>query len=367
MLRILHTEWSDGWGGQERRIMSDLVGMTNRGHRVFLVTRPRCRIGEEARLAGIPVFYLPMRRILDLASAVRLAAILRRERIEVVNTHSGVDSWIGGFAAKLAGTPVLIRTRHLHLPLKRSWLNFIHYFPDRIVACGESTRNLLVQECGFPDDKVISIPTGIDFSGFIPLRSRAQVRAELGLPQEAFVILMAGIIRSVKRHEVALRAMAQLSARIGSPYLVLAGDGPLTESMKRLAEEIGIAERVLFLGYRNDIADLMGAADCLLLTSRSEGVPQAVTQALGIGLPVVATAVGGVPELVHDRRTGLLVPAEDVAAIADALEYLFLHPEEAKELARQGREHARSHYSLEAMLERTEREYQTLLEERKRP
>jgi len=221
-----------------------------------------------------------------------------------------------------------------------------------------------VQECGFSDDKVISIPTGINFSGFTPCRSRAQVRAELGLPQDAFVILMAGIIRSVKRHEVALRAMAQLSTRIGSSYLILAGDGPLTESMKQLAEEVGIVDKVIFLGYRNDIADLMGAADCLLLTSRSEGAPQAVTQALGAGLPVVATAVGGVPELVHDRRTGLLVPAEDVTGITNALEYIFQHPEEAKELARQGREHARSHYSLEAMLERTELEYQTLLEER---
>lgn len=365
-MRILHTEWSDGWGGQERRIMSDLVGMAGRGHRVFLVTRPRCRIGEEARGAGIQVLHLPMRNNLDLASVARLASILRKERIEIVNTHSGVDSWIGGLAAKLAGTPVLVRTRHLHLPLKRSWLNFVHYLPDRIIACGESMRNFLVRECAFPDGTVVSIPTGIDFSRLVPGRSRAQVRADLALPRDAFVVLMVGIIRGVKRHEVALRAIAQLAARIGSPYLVLAGDGPMTETMKQLAGDLGIAERVKFLGHRSDVADLLGAADCLLLTSRSEGVPQAVTQALGAGLPVVATAVGGVPELVHDRRTGLLVAPEDVAAVADALEYLFRHPEAAEELAQHGREHAFAHYSLEAMLEHTEQEYRAMLEEKKR-
>ncbi|MDD5403884.1 MAG: glycosyltransferase [Sulfuricella sp.] len=364
-MRILHTEWSDGWGGQERRIMSDLAGMAGRGHQVYLATRRHCRIGEEARRAGIPVIHLPMRGNLDLASVMRLAGWLRKEKIDVVNTHSGVDSWVGGLAAKLAGTPALVRTRHLHLPLKRGWLNFVHYLPDRIAACGESTRDFLVGECGFPRQAVVSIPTGIDFPRFAPQRKRAQVRADLALPQDAFLVLMVGIIRAVKRHEVALRALQHLTGRIDA-HLAVAGDGPMMQDMKRLAEELGIAGRVHFLGHRDDVADLMGAADCLLLTSRSEGVPQAVTQALGLGLPVVATAVGGVPELVKDGQTGLLVPAENPDAAAAALEHLARHPETARELARNGRAHALAHYSLQAMLDKTEQEYRAVLREKGR-
>ncbi|MHB9118107.1 MAG: glycosyltransferase [Burkholderiales bacterium] len=360
-MRILHTEWSDGWGGQERRIMSDLTGMARRGHTVYLVTRRHARIGEEARRAGIPVYDLPLRSNLDLVSVVRLAWLLRALRIDIVNTHSGVDSWIGGLAAKLARTPALVRTRHLHLPLKRSWRNFVHYLQDRLVTCGETMRAFLIRDYGFPEREVVSIPTGIDFSSFVPRRDRAAVRQALGVPEDAYLVLMVGIVRAVKRHEVALRAVHLLRGRVANIRLLAAGDGPMIEDMRRLAEELGIAGQVGFLGQRDDVADLMGAADCLLLTSRSEGIPQAVTQALGSGLPVVATAVGGVPELVRDGATGLLVPAENPAAVADALERLARHPEFAQQLARQGREHVLAHYSLQAMLDATEREYLSLL------
>lgn len=342
--------------------MSDLTGMAGRGHEVFLAARPHGRIAREARSKGFPVLHLPMRHNLDWVSIARLARFLRRERIDVVNTHSGVDSWIGGIAARLARRPVLVRTRHLHLPLHRHWLNFVHYLPERIVSCGETMRELLVRECRFPEAQVVSIPTGVDFSRFAPARGREAVRRELALPEDAFVILMVGVIRAVKRHEVALRAVQSLARRIENARLVIAGDGPMSGDMQRLARELGIAGGVSFLGHRDDVADLMGAADCLLLTSRSEGVPQAVTQALGLGLPVVATAVGGVPELVGHESGGLLVPPEDPEAAAAAIERLARDPELARKLARRGREHVLARYSLEAMLERTEREYAALLE-----
>ena len=365
-MRILHTEWSDGWGGQERRIMSDLTGMISRGHQVFLVTRPHARIGEEARRAGIPVFHLALRGNLDLVSVIKLARLLRRKRIDVVNTHSGIDSWVGSLAAKLARTPVLVRTRHLHLPLKRNWHNFVHYLPDRFLTCGETMREFLVRDHGFPSQEVVSIPTGIDFSTFSPQRSRPEVRQALGVAEDDFVVLMVGIVRAVKRHEIALRALHLLHGRLANVRLVVAGDGPMIEDMRRLAAQLGISGQIDFLGHRDDVADLMGAADCLLLTSRSEGIPQAVTQALGLGLPVVATAVGGVPELVKDGLTGLLVPAENVETVADALEHLARHPEIARELAHGGRAHAHAHYSLQAMLDRTEQEYLSLLKARGR-
>jgi glycosyltransferase involved in cell wall biosynthesis len=366
-MRVLHTEWSDGWGGQERRVMSDLVGMRERGHQVFLVTRPGTRIGKEAELAGIPVFRLAMASNLDLISVVRLALLLRRQNIEVVNTHSGVDTWVGSLAAKLARVPALVRSRHLHLPLKRSWLNFVHYLPDALVASGETMRGYLIKDCGFPAPKVVSIPTGIRFESLAPLRDRAAVRKELGVAAEAFLILMVGVIRGVKRHELALRALHVLVETVPGAQLVLAGEGPMRPDMERLAEQLGLADRVLFLGQRSDVGDLMNAADVLLLTSRSEGVPQAVTQALGLGLPVVATAVGGVPELVTHEQTGQLVPPEDVPAVAAALARVVQDIEWAKQLGAKGREHVRSRFSLDAMLDSTEGLYRTLLNGRGTP
>jgi glycosyltransferase involved in cell wall biosynthesis len=362
-MRILHTEWSEGWGGQERRVMADLVGMGERGHSMYLATRPQARIAAEARAAGITVVTLPMRGNADLVSIARLARYLRAHRIQVVNTHSGVDSWIGALAAKLARVPALVRTRHLHLPLRRGWSNFVHFLPDTVITCGQAMQQLLVRDCGFPEDRVVSIPTGIDFPRFTPSASRDATRQELGIDEHSFVVLMVGIIRGVKRHEVALRAFKEFSRGNPNTRLLLAGEGPMRSDMERLAKELAISDRVIFLGHREDIPDLMAAADVLLLTSRSEGIPQAISQAMGTGLPVIATMVGGVPELIVNEVTGLLVPPENPPAVAAALQRVAADPEAARDLAGRGRSHALSKLSLQAMLDRTESEYRRLLQE----
>lgn len=365
-MRVLHTEWSDGWGGQEHRVLGEMRGLAGRGHTITLVTRPQCRIRTEAEKVGIPVALLPLRRASDLASIVALRRLLRERSIEVVHTHSGVDTWIASVAAKWAGTPVLLRTRHLNLPLQRNWLNFVHYLPDRIITCGDAMRTQLIETAGFPAGQLISIATGIDFDEFRPGNPRESVRAALGIAAADFIVLMVGIIRRVKRHEVALRAFQRLLPELSHARLVLAGDGPIRPEIERLAAELNVAGRVQFLGFRNDVADLMGASDLLLLTSQSEGVPQAVTQALGLGLPVVATRVGGVPELIQHERTGLLIPPEDPEAAAVAILRCAHEPETARRLGVAGREHALAHFSLKAMLDKVERLCLDLLSEKKR-
>lgn len=356
---ILHTEWSDGWGGQERRVLAEMIGMRERGHRLLLATRASAQLGERARAAGIEVVTLPFAGKFHPPTIRGLVRLIRERNIELVSTHSGIDSWVGGIAARLAGVK-LVRTRHLDLPLKRRWYNFVHYLPHALVSCGETMRGHLVEGCGFPASEVVSIPTGIDFARFAPSRSREDVRAALGFGDET-VILMVGVIRAVKRHEIALRALAQLCATHPSVRLVLAGEGPMRAAMESLAQTLGLGDAITFLGHRDDVPDLMAASDVLLLTSRSEGVPQAVTQGLGLGMPVVATAVGGVPELVIDQQTGLLVPPENVEAVVAALARLIEAPAFARQLGEAGAKHVRAHFSSAAMLDATEQLYARLL------
>lgn len=361
LLRILHTEWSDGWGGQEQRVVSEMAGMLQRNHHMVLATRPQCRIAKKASDRGIPLLLMDMKGKFDLRTILKLARFLKQEHIQVVNTHSSIDSWIGSLAAKLAGTPVLVRTRHINLPLKRNWLNFVHYLPDAIVTCGEAMRRQLTDRYGFPANQLANIPTGIDFTRSQPSKSRDEARHALGLARHAYVVLMVGIMRGVKRHEVALRAFRELATAHPEAELLLAGEGPMLPDMQRLASELGIADKVRFLGHREDVPDLMTAADLLLLTSRSEGVPQAVAQALGLGLPVVATAVGGVPELVIHEKTGLLVPPENPKATAEAMLRLVNNPLFATQLGQEGRRRVLSEFNLNSMLDKTEHLFEALL------
>lgn len=351
-LSILHTEWSDGWGGQERRIISEMIGMKARGHRMILVCRDDAQILEKAMDAGLEAFTLPFAGKFDLRTIMPLVQMIRSEKIDLVNTHSGKDSWAGGLAAYYSSTP-LVRTRHLNIPLQRSWHNFIHKLPAAIVTCGERMRTQLIQN-GFPESQLVNIPTGIDFEQFTPKQSREAVRAALNIPQHAKVVLMTGIVRAVKRHELALRVWQELLKTYPDAVLLIAGDGPLRHDMEKLAQTLGIAGQVQFLRHREDIPDLMQAADFALLTSRSEGVPQAVTQALGMGLPTVATHVGGVSELIIDEQTGLLAPAEDQAAILAQLLRLFADADLASKLAAGGQHHVQQNFSAQVMLDRTE-------------
>ena len=365
-LTILHTEWSDGWGGQERRIFSEMQGMRERGYRILLATRSGCTLAQKAGEIGLPVSLFAFSGKFDLTTVMQLRRLIREQNIDIVSTHSGIDSWVGGMAARLAGVR-LVRTRHLNLPLKRSWHNFVHFLPHRIVTCGQATLESLRDEQGFPPAQLASIPTGIDFRQFCPCRTREAVRAELGLSdssaQTCFIVLMAAVIRAVKRHEVAIDAFAAFHHEHPDTLLLLAGEGPMRAQVELMCAQRGVADAVRFLGHREDIPDLMAAADVLILTSRSEGVPQVVTQAMGLGLPVIATAVGGVPELVIDGKTGLLVAPEQAQRVATALCRLYDDENLREQLSMAGREHALAHFSKDVMLDSTEALYAQLCQD----
>ncbi len=307
-----------------------------------------------------------MRGKADLRAIRALIRFCRRESVDILHTHSGIDSWVGGIAAKFAGVPA-VRTRHLFLPLKYNPINFVHYLFDRFFALGETMRNMLVKECGFPPEKVINIPTGIDFESFAPRYSRQEIRSTLKINDDVFVVLTVAVIRGVKRHDVALKAFKILHTKFPTSLYLIAGEGPMRPDMERLASELGIDGAVRFLGHRTDVADLMRAADVMLLTSRSEAQSQALTQSIGLGLPVVATAVGGVPEVVLHEKTGLLVPPDDPDRTASGLLRIAEEPMFAKSLGEQGKAHALQHYSLKVMLDRSEEVYKQLCPGSTRP
>ena len=189
----------------------------------------------------------------------------------------------------------------------------------------------------------------------------------LGIADDVFVVLTVAVIRGVKRHDVALRAFKILLATFPNSRYLIAGEGPMRSDMERLASELGIDDAVRFLGHRTDVADLIRAADVMLLTSRSEAQSQALTQSIGLGLPAVATAVGGVPEVILHEKTGLLVPPDDPERTASALLRIAQNPAFAATLSAQGKMHAQQHYSLEVMLDQSEAVYRQLLAAHNRP
>ncbi|MFH1091883.1 MAG: glycosyltransferase [Pseudomonadota bacterium] len=278
-LKVLHTEWSDGLGGQEMRILLEAKTIAALGHQVTILSRPGCRIVDQARETGLRVIETPMRESYDLPALFRLVMLFRRERFNVINTHSSVDSWLASAAAKLTRAPVLVRTRHLSVPVSDHFLNFVYRWPDGIVVTAEATRRRLIEVNRIDPERIATIPTGVDLNRFHPDLDPGDIRARLGLAPGLRVATMVAVLRSWKRHEVFLEAAAELAANRPELRFLVVGEGPRRPHIEEKIRELNLGQKVIMTGHRLDIPEILAISDVTALTSESsEGVPQSVLQ-----------------------------------------------------------------------------------------
>jgi glycosyltransferase involved in cell wall biosynthesis len=360
-LTIFHTEWSDGWGGQEIRIVEEARGVAERGHRVVVAARPHCRILAKAREAGLETRQLEMQRAFDGRAVRRLGDMLRQERADILVTHSSPDSWIGAFAAKRAGVK-LVRTRHLSSKVPTHPLNIIYRLPDAVVTTGESVRRQLIEHSRLREDRVVSIPTGVDLEKFSPRPPDLAAKRRLGLPEGCKVATIVAVLRRFKRHELFLEAARTLSKKHKDYKFLIVGDGPRRADIEQAIGEYHLTECVLMTGHLDDVRPVLSFSDVVVLSSGwGEGVPQALAQALAMARPAVATDVGSVSELVRDGQTGLLVPKEDAEALAAAMERMVHQTEFASACGRRARQHVVENFSREKMITDTLALYERLM------
>lgn len=353
-MRIVHTESSCAWGGQEIRVLSEMAGMVARGHQLTLLCPGEARIHGEAQTRGIEVQALPVARK-NLKGLLALRRALSQLNPDVIVTHSSTDSWLSALATSFGPVaPPLVRIRHISAPVSRNLASRWLYgsAAARVVTTGESLREALIDSLGLSPSAVVSIPTGIDLKRFAP-RDRFEVRRQLGLVEQGAIVGIVATLRSWKGHRYLLEAFGGVSD--SDVRLVIVGDGPGRDNLHRQAEELGIADRVIMTGNQRDVAPWLSALDVFALPSyANEGVPQALMQAQASGLPVISTPVGAIPEIVVDGLTGLLVPPRDVNALRDALERLLGDSELRGRLGAAGLTQARERYSDEVMINRME-------------
>ena len=355
-LRIAHTESSNGWGGQEIRILTEAAGFIARGHDVTVYATPGSRLAAEAPRFGVPVVALP---IGDKRAGGVLAMLraLRARPVDIVNAHSSTDTWLAALAcrwmrARGHAVPALVRTRHVSVPVANNratrWL--YRKATSRVVTTGDLLRDALIRDVGIDASRVFSVPTGIDprrHAGF----ERAAVRAALGLPADAPLVGIVATLRSWKGHRYLVDALSRL--RHADARLVIVGDGPQRKALQQQVETAGMGARVTFAGQQQDVAPWFAALDVFALPSyANEGVPQALLQAMFAGVPVVTTDAGAIPEIAHPRTTALVVPREDANALAAAIDTLLDDRALGLRLAGNARELVAGRYTQNAMLDR---------------
>lgn len=366
-LSIVHTENSDGWGGQEIRILTEARGMQDRGHRMTLIAPPEAPIVAAARRLGIPTVPLAMRkkRLPDLWALRRWLASNRR-RVDVLNTHSSTDSWLGAIACgSMADAPPIVRTRHVSTivnnHLSTRWLYC--RATAHIVTAGEALRRQLAHDNRIPLERMTSVPTGIDLARFVP-GSAVDARRRLGLPEQPTLGIVA-TLRDWKGHEYLFEAIVLARQAWAGWNIVVVGDGPYRAKLDARLGPLALAERVRFVGQQDDVVPWLQALDLFVLPSYGdEGVPQAIMQAMACGVAVVSTPVGAIREAVEHDVTGLLVAPRSAEALAAALARLRDDSALRARFAVAARARAERDFGIDRMLDGMEAVFRRVLVQR---
>jgi glycosyltransferase involved in cell wall biosynthesis len=353
-MHIVHTESSQGWGGQEIRILSEAEGLRARGHRVTLAAPASSRVHVEAQRRGLETADLPLARK-SLRGVVAFRRWLAAHPVDVINTHSSTDSWIAAVACStLKAAPAIVRTRHVSVPVANNAATRWLYtgVTRHIVTTGETLRRQLIEENRFPPERLTSVPTGIDSRRFAP-GDRAAARAATGLPADQMLVGIVATLRSWKGHRYLVDAFARLADERAS--LVIVGGGPQREAIEAQVRSLGLGARVVLAGDQADVLPWLQSLDVFALPSyANEGVPQALVQAMLCGLACVTTDIGAIPEAARDGETAIVVPPQDVDALAQGLARLVAEPALRQRLGQAAREHCMRQFDYEAMLDRME-------------
>lgn len=322
---------------------------------------------QELSDAGVEMLGLGRSGRFDVWIWAKLFRHLRRERIDVLHAHKfGSNIW-AVVIGRLAGTPVIVAHEHSWTyegqPLRRfldRWL--IGTGASRFVAVSQADRRLMTEVEKIPPRKTVFIPNGVPTP---PPPSGAVDRAQLGLADDDLVVVAVGTLRPVKRYDVLVRAAALLAPAVPKLRVLLVGDGDEVERLRELARELGAADVVRFAGHRTDVADVLAVCDAAVCCSDREGSPLSVMEYMEAGLPVVGTAVGGVPDLIEPGVNGLLVPRRDPQALADALAELLGDLPRARAWGAAARARRRAEFDIDVLVRRIEQLYDDLLDERR--
>jgi glycosyltransferase involved in cell wall biosynthesis len=334
------------------------------------ITLSVCLISEmgplvrEFEAIGIPVYFLPKRSRNDLSVIFRLAALWKKNRFDLIHTHLFTADLWGRLAGFLSWVPI-VSTSHTtsdpNIGHLGRWLDRILDRRNNAVICvSKAVLKYRIHEAGFDPKKIHLIENGIDLDRFRETASKGEMETRLRLPLGRRWAVIVGRLVPLKGHRFLIEALSLLTKDFAQLGLLVVGDGEEEKSLRALTEALGLSERVVFLGLRRDIPDILGISEVLVLPSSREGLPIVLLEAMAASLPVVVTPVGGIPEVVMEGKTGIFVTQEP-GSIAQALRWIFENFDSARTMGKNARLLIEERYDIRTVAGRYESLYRAIL------
>lgn len=332
-------------------------------------------LGEQAERLGFPVDVLHRRDSLyNLCTTYSLFRYLKARRFLIVQSSLFRANFHARIAAKLAGVPVIIAEEHgEHYQFNRAKLlpymltdNILSLLTDKIICCAQEMRKSLTQIEHISPDKIEVIFNAINEKELIPQKTKDQMKKELGIDKDSVVIGTVGTLSLAKAQDMLLRAFAEIARDfVDQAVLLVVGDGPRKSELQEYARELGIARKVLFTGSRLDIADLLNAMDMFVLSSKKEGLPITLLEAMYMGVPCIVPRIGGIPEVIADGKNGYLFAFADAADLSRKMQTVLKSREAAQAVAEAAREKVRIDFLSQRYARQLEKLHHQLLSKKK--
>jgi len=359
-INVLHLITSLNIGGTEKYLLTIAKTQKIRYNLSVGFLKERGEIAEELEREKISVY--------NLGNLWRLHRFLKEKKIHLLHTHLYRANILGRFIGRTARVPIIISSQRSI----DDWKKFYHIWFDRwssrfadcVIANSKAAEKVLINREKIPKEKIKVIYSGIEIDTLTPRKNQEEVKRSLGLGNDAVIIGCATRLHTEKGVQYIPAIGQRLKGRIPKLKILVIGDGPLRDKMKREIESLQLTDSVILLGWRKDIADLLSVMDVFFLPSEEESFPRAILEALAMARPVVATNVGGVGEIIQDRVHGLLVPPKDREVFAQAILWMLKNKKEAQEMAKRGREKVGEYFTVDRMIIETDRLYDELIREK---
>ncbi len=349
MINILEMESSRGWGGQEKRTVRLVNHLPNNEYKIFWAVEEDSILYKKKNEINADFFTVKLNKIYNLKTIFTLCKFVKKNKIDIISTHSGKDAWIGNIVGLLTNTKV-VRVRHLIVPVKP----FSYNLATKVVTVSNQVKDYLIS-AGVKKEKIVNIYTGVDTDKFSN-KLVYDLRKELHIPKDTKLVGCVAVLRAAKRHQELIKVFSKVK---GDAKLIIVGDGPMKEEIQQTIIDFNMNNKVIMLGHRDDIDKLLPNFDLFILASRHEALGTSLLEAQSCGVPVIASNVGGIPEALSEGETGYLF--DDFDILEKQINNLLDDETRLNELKSNTRAFILKTFSVEKMMDDTKKLYKELV------